>query len=201
MPRVGASPTGARTSACRSRLLVSAAKADAKLKESAMRGVAVVDHQPNAGQVAVWITARDGDQATNVNAVVIDVNSDPEAMTKVLSLVHRCVVLGTEGTTLDGLPIEGDALGVADVSALLDEVEAQQSRILDAIADHKQRTRSRSLVEPTFPARPAVDDFVPAEDTASQRALATANYFGRSWSAGSRLTRSVVAAPCSQRPA
>lgn len=148
-----------------------------------MRGVAVVDHQPNAGQVAVWITARDGDQATNVNAVVIDVNSDPEAMTKVLSLVHRCVVLGTEGTTLDGLPIEGDALGVADVSALLDEVEAQQSRILDAIADHKQRTRSRSLVEPTFPARPAVDDFVPAEDTASQRALATANYFGRSWSA------------------
>lgn len=148
-----------------------------------MRGVAVVDYQPNAGQLAVWIAARDGNQATNVNAVVIDMQDDPEATTKVHSLVHRCVVVGTEGTTLDGLPIEGNALGVADVSALLDEVEAQQSRILDAIADHKRRTRSTSLVEPTFPTRPAADDFVPVEDTASQRALSMANYFGRSWSA------------------
>jgi hypothetical protein len=70
---------------------------------------------------------------------------------------------------------------VTDVAALLDEFEAQQSRILDAIADCRCATRSRTLVAPTFPARPAREDFAPAEDTPSLRALAMANYFGRSW--------------------
>lgn len=146
-----------------------------------MRGIAIVDRQPDAEQIAVWNTSRDGARATNVNAVVIDPNNDPGAMTKLLSLVHRCVVLKTEGTTLDGLPIEGESLGVADVASLLDEVDVQQSRILAAIADYRRATRSKTLVEPTFPARPAPEDFAPAEDTPSLRALATANYFGRSW--------------------
>lgn len=146
-----------------------------------MRGIAVVDRQVDAEQIAVWNTSRDGARATNVNAVVIDVNNDSDAMTKVLSLVYRCVVLKTEGTTLDGLPIEGEALDVADVAALLDEVEAQQSRILDAIADYGRATRSRTLVAPTFPARPALEDFAPAADIPSFRALATADYFARSW--------------------
>lgn len=146
-----------------------------------MRGIAIVDSQPDAEEIAVWNTSRDGARATNVNAVVIDPNNDPDAIAKLLSLVHRCAVLKTEGTTLDGLPIEGEALDVAGVAALLDEVEAQQSRILNVIADYKRATRSRTLVEPTFPARPAPEDFAAAEDTPSLRALATANYFGRSW--------------------
>jgi len=146
-----------------------------------MRGLAVVDRQLDGEQIAVWNTSRDGARATHVNAVVIDANSDPDAMTKVLSLVHRCVVLKTEGTTLDGLPIEGEVLSVGDIAALLDEIEEQQSRILEAIADYKRATRSKTLVAPTFPARPAPEDFAPAEDTPSLRALATANYFGRSW--------------------
>ncbi|WP_298891720.1 hypothetical protein [uncultured Serinicoccus sp.] len=146
-----------------------------------MRGIAVVDRQLDAGQIAVWNTSRDGDRATNVNAVVIDANNDPGATEKVLSLVHRCVVLRTEGTTLEGLPIEGEALDVADIAALLDEVEAQQSRILDAIADYKRAIRSRTLIAPTFPSRPSPEDFSPAEDTPSLRALTTANYFARAW--------------------
>ncbi|HLS15682.1 MAG TPA: hypothetical protein VK095_14320 [Beutenbergiaceae bacterium] len=146
-----------------------------------MRGIAIVDRQPDAEQIAVWNTSRDGSRATNVNAVVIDTSNDPDAMAKVLSLVHRCVVLKTEGTSLDSLPIEGEALDVADVAALLDEVEAQQSRILAVIADYKRTTRSRTLVEPTFPVRPAPEDFIPAEDTPALRALAMANYFGHSW--------------------
>lgn len=146
-----------------------------------MRGIAVVDRQLDAEQIAVWTTSRDGARATNVNAVVIDANNDPDAMPKLLSLVHRCVVLKTEGTTLDGLPIEGETLDVADVASLLDEVEAQQSQILDAIAAYRRATRSSTLVTPTFLARPAPEDFAPAEDTPSRRALAAANYFGRSW--------------------
>lgn len=146
-----------------------------------MRGIAVVDRQIDSEQIAVWNTSRDGARATHVNAVVIDANNDLDAKTKVLALVSRCVVLKTEGTTLDGLPIEGDALTAADVTALLDEVEAQQSRILEAIADYGRATRSRILVAPTFPARPALGDFAPAEDLPSFRALATADYFARSW--------------------
>lgn len=146
-----------------------------------MRGIAIVDRQPDAEQIAVWNTSRDSSRAINVNAVVIDASNDPHAMTKMLSLVHRCVVLKTQGTSLDGLPIGGEALDVADVAALLDEVEAHQSRILAAIADYKRATRSRTLVQPTFLARPAPDDFVPTGDAPSLRALATANYFGRSW--------------------
>lgn len=145
-----------------------------------MRAIAVIDRQ--AGAVVVWITSRDGLQASNVNAVVIDAEGDPDAGEKVRSLTRCCAVLATDGTTLDGLPIEGEPLNVADVAVLLDKVEAQQARILEAIADYKRRTRSKALIEPTFPARPAHEDFTPSEDTATQRAFTTANFVGRAWS-------------------
>lgn len=104
------------------------------------------------------------------------------AVEKVRSLTRCCAVLATDGTTLDGLPIDGEPLSVADVAVLLDEVEAQQARILEAIIDYKRRTRSKALIEPTFPARPAHEDVTPSEDTASQRAFTTANLVGRAWS-------------------
>lgn len=148
-----------------------------------MRGIATIDRQPNAEQIAVWITNRDGTKATNTNAVVIDVNSDPSVVERVHSLTRCCAVLATDGSTLDGLPLEGEPLTVSDVSALLDEVEKHQQRIIDAIEDYKRRTRSTSLVEPTFPARPHREHFMPTADTAAQRALTTANYVGRAWSA------------------
>jgi hypothetical protein len=148
-----------------------------------MRGIAVIDRQPGEAQIAVWITSRSGVQAANVNAVVIDVDADPDAEEKLRSLTRCSVVLATDGTKLDGLPIEGEPLSVADVDVLLDEVEAQQASILDAITDYKRRTRSKALIEPTFPTRPAREDFTPSEDTASQRAFTTANFVGRAWSA------------------
>lgn len=146
-----------------------------------MRGIAVIDRQSGAAQIAVWITSRDGTHAKNVNAVVLDAGADPNAAHKFRSLTRGYAVLATEGTTVDGLPIDGEPLSVADVDELLDEVEVQQARILDAITDYKRRTHSEALVEPTFPPRPAYGSFTPRDDTASQRALATANYVGRAW--------------------
>lgn len=147
-----------------------------------MRGIAVIDKQAGAAHIAVWITSRYGAQASNANAVVIEADGDPDAVKKVRSLTRCCAVLATDGTKLDGLPIEGEPLSVADVDVLLDEVEAQQARILEAIADYKRRTRSKALIEPTFPARPAREDFRPSEATASQRAFTTANFLGMAWS-------------------
>jgi hypothetical protein len=147
-----------------------------------MRGIAVIDRQAGAAQIAVWITSRDGALASSANAVVIDAKGDPDAVEKVRSLTRCCAVLATDGTTLDGLPIDGEPLSVADVAVLLDEVEAQQARILEAIIDYKRRTRSKALIEPTFPACPAHEDVTPSEDTASQRAFTTANLVGRAWS-------------------
>jgi hypothetical protein len=147
-----------------------------------MRGITVIDRQAGAAQIAVWVTSRNGAQASNTNAVVIDADGDPDAIEKVRSLTRCCAVLATDGTTLHGLPIEGKPLSVADVAVLLDEIEAQQGRILQAITDYKRRTRSKTLIEPTFPARPAREDFTPSEDTASQRAFTTANFVGRAWS-------------------
>ena len=145
-----------------------------------MQGIAVIDRQAGAADIAVWITSRDGAQARNVNAVVVRAD-DPDAARKVRSLTRCCAVLATDGTILDDLPVEGEPLRVADLDKLLDEVEAQQDRILGAITDHKRRTRSKALTEPTFPARPAPEHFLPKEDIASQRALATANFLGRAW--------------------
>lgn len=147
-----------------------------------MRGIAVIDRPAGAAQIAVWITSRNGSQAINANAVVIDADGDPDAVKKVRSLTRCCAVLATDGTKVDGLPIEGEPLSVADVAVLLDEVEAQQARILKAITDYKRRTRSKALIEPTFPSRPAREDFMPSEDTPSQRAFSTANFVGRAWS-------------------
>jgi hypothetical protein len=147
-----------------------------------MRGIAVIDRQVGASQIAVWVTSRAGAQAGNGNAVVIDAESDPDAVEKVRSLTRCCAVLATDGTTLEGLTIEGEPLRVADVGLLLDEVEAQQARIVEAIADYKRRTRSNALIEPTFPVRPRLEEFTPLEDTASQRAFTTANLVCRAWS-------------------
>src|SRR5262245_48649589 len=145
-------------------------------------GIATIDRQPYSCTIAVWLTTRSMPlEARHTNAVVIDLVNDPLATKKVRSLTRCYVVLATEGSSLDGMPIDGKPMTVADMAGLLAEAEAQQVRILAAVDEFKQGTRSRNLVEPTFPVSPNVEDFVPAEDTASSRALATANYLRRVW--------------------
>lgn len=147
-----------------------------------MRGVATIDRQPDSSTIAVWVTSRSlGDAASNVNAVVIDTAEDPDATEKLRSLTRCCVVLATEGTTLDELPIEGEPLRVADLDTLAAEIAEQQRRIVEAIQLHKARTRSKTLTEPTFGDPVRVEDFTATEDTASARAFALANFAGRIW--------------------
>lgn len=147
-----------------------------------MRGIAIVDWRPSEQTVAVWVTNRTRPlQALNTNAVVIDTANDPEGMEKVRSLTRCCIVMMTEDSSVDGLPIEGSVLRPADVAYLVTEIESQRVRILDAIGEYRARQRSTSLVEPIFAKIPVAKDFRPGHDTAGQRALAAANYVGKVW--------------------
>lgn len=148
-----------------------------------MRGIAIIDRQPGSDTIAVWITSRDALQAHNVNAVVIDAATDRGAVEKVRSLTRCCAVLITEGTVLDGLPVEGEPLQPADIAVLVEATQEHQQSILDAIAAFKRRGGSKAHKNPTFPPSPDPANFVPAEDTPSQRAFTTANYVGRAWTA------------------
>lgn len=154
-----------------------------KAKEgTGVRGIAVLDRQPGSDAAAVWITSRGlGLDVANVNAVVLDLASDPDATEKVRALTRCCVVLATNGTTLDGWPIEGEPFVEADLDSLLAEIAEHQQRITDAVKAYKSRTHSKTLAEPLFPPVPNAEDFAPDEDTASRRAFMLANYVGRVW--------------------
>lgn len=149
-----------------------------------MQGIATIDRQPGSDTIVIWVTKRlEPLRADNTNAVAIDATSDPNAMDKVRSLTRCCAVLVTKGSVLEGLPLEGEPLTVADIDALVAETETHQQAILDAVSAYKRRTRAANLKDPTFPKSPAVADSTPSEDSPSQRALSTANYAGKAWSA------------------
>jgi hypothetical protein len=148
-----------------------------------MRGIATIDRQSGSDTIAVWVTsASEGTKGQHVNAVVID-TATSDATEKVRSLTRCCAVLVTEGTTLDGLPVEGKPLTSADIEDLVAETETHQDAIVEAVADYKRRTRAASVKFPTFPASPHAADYLPAEDTASGRAFAMANFLAKAWTA------------------
>lgn len=147
-----------------------------------MRGFATIDNQPGSELVAVWITALvERQRAGHTNAVCVDKVSDPDAPRKLRSLTRGYAVLLTEGSTLDALPIEGKPLSVADIEALVSETEDHQDRITAAVAEHAAKTRNKSLVPPVFSPSPMPADFGVDEETATSRALKTANYAARAW--------------------
>jgi hypothetical protein len=121
-------------------------------------------------------------EVSHTNAVVLNAANDPGALEKVRSLTRCCAVLLTDGSVPDGLPVEGEPLTSADIDAMVAATEEHQQAILEAVADYKRRTRSKTLIGPTFPTSPQASDFQPAQDTASQRAFMTANYLGKVWS-------------------
>lgn len=147
-----------------------------------MRAIATIDRQPANDEIVVWVTSRvEGLRALNTNAVRSDAAEDLLAMDKVRWLTQDCVVLLTEGSTLDGLPVEGLCLTLDDVEGLVSETEVRQRAIVSSVRDYKRRTNSGSLKEPTFTASPHASDFPPPDTTAVQRTLAAANFVSRAW--------------------
>lgn len=174
-----------------------------------MRGFVTIDLQPGSAVAAIWVTARaggasveaasEGDEgdlpsgvdtrALNVNAVVVDLVEDPQAIEKVRSLTRSAVVVATEGSDLSDLPVEGGPMHAEDFESLLDETEEQQRRILAAIDLYAAKTsektgkplKPKSVVRPEWLPRPILTRVAPLETNAPQRALTTANFVCAVW--------------------
>lgn len=146
-----------------------------------MHTVVTIDQQPGTNIVAVWLTNRDGLEAQHTNAVVLDLDSDSAAQEKIRCLTRHGVILLTDGSTLDGLPVAGPALTLADVDQLIDETRAHHLRIADAVTDYARRTKT-NLVAPSAHSVPMLGAVTP-EKTAPLRALFTANRMLKAWSA------------------
>lgn len=141
-----------------------------------MRGFAVVDLQPEDAQIAVWIVSKSPPAAAgNSNAVVLG-RDDPALQAAVRSLTRLHAVVITEGSIVDGLPVDGDHLTVNDVQDLLYETRYVREQAL-GVARYLRRK------PPAFVPLPNPDFFRVSEDTPAQRALQAANFLGRAWSA------------------
>ncbi len=137
-----------------------------------MLGFAVIDNQSNEDRVAVWVVAHvEPQRADNVNAVTVDRHGDPDAMAKVRSLTRSKVIVLTAGSSVDTLPVTGEASTVDDLEDLVRETEARQHRIVEAVESYARRTRSKTLVPPVFAPSPKLADFVPEPETATRRAF------------------------------
>jgi hypothetical protein len=145
-------------------------------------GFAVIDNQAGEVNIAVWLVGQVGPQRTgNVNAVMIDRNGDPRAAEKLRSLTRTQAVVLTAGSTLESLPLDGEAVTVDDLEDLIRETEDHQHRIAQAVRPYAQKTRSTSIVPPVFEPSSKRAHFVPMADTAPYRALVTANFLNRAW--------------------
>lgn len=148
-----------------------------------MRAIATVDRQPASDEIVMWVTSRvEPLRAANSNAVSLDAATDVDALEKVRSLTRECAVLATEGSVLEGLPIEGTRLELADVEGLIAETEERQRAIVAAVGEYKRRTKSAGIKEPSFAPSSRATDFPLRHSDAVQRTLATANFVAQAWS-------------------
>ncbi|MCL8251375.1 hypothetical protein AERO_08260 [Aeromicrobium fastidiosum] len=128
-------------------------------------GFATVDYRADSHAAAVWVTHRtSATVASHGNAVTIDLAEDPDGLRKIHSLTRDCLVVLTEGSTVEGLPLSARPMTLKDIEAFKSDVAALQAelRILDG--------------------PPIADLAEPSEDNATQRAFQTANYVARVWS-------------------
>lgn len=141
-----------------------------------MQAFAVIDNRQDNDKVAVWIVSKQPPAgAGNTNAVVMD-RTDSKVQGAVRSLTRSGAILVTEGSSLDGLPVDGRALTMTDVSDLIEETSKVREHILDLVRYLRRKP-------PTFVPMPSLDHIQPAEDTPTQRALQTANFLARVWTA------------------
>lgn len=157
-----------------------------------MIGFAVVDNT-NPNEVAIWLVSRTSpDEVHNTNAVVVDSVNDPEASTKIGSLIADRAVLLTAGSSAETIPVTEPALATADLAELITEADLLHTQITAAVEAYAVRPdpktgkcpkKPRPLVMPDPPAHPREDAFRPRDSQAPHRALATANYLLSMWRA------------------
>ncbi|WP_156464703.1 hypothetical protein [Aeromicrobium sp. Root495] len=129
-----------------------------------MLGFATVDNQTESSVVAIWLTSQTSPTAaTHTNAVRVELREDPDAFEKVHALTRDRILLLTDGSAIDGLPLEGYALKIDDLEHLAAATESLRLEVGVSV-------------------RPAREMNRPAEDTPTLRALESANYLAGLWS-------------------
>lgn len=156
-----------------------------------MIGFAVIDNA-DPTTVAVWLVSRTGpNEVKNTNAVVIDTRS-PDSEATIGALVADRVVLLTADSTPIGLPLKAESLVTDDLTALMNQTDAQYERVSAAVREYarqpspktgKTSTKPRELKPPSPPAYPRESAFQAKENSAPARALSTANYLRSVWTA------------------
>lgn len=148
-----------------------------------MRGIAIIDCRPAGRSIAVWCTSRSPrlpTLAANVNAHSIEVGVGDDSRQIVRSLTRCRAVLATDGSDLDGLPIEGRVLRPDDLVHFASEIEERRCAILAAIEDADARNGTK-LVRPVFAKLPTPDRFEPTDDAPVPRAFALAEHLRALW--------------------
>jgi len=148
-----------------------------------MLGFATVDHQHRDNIVAVWLTSRiTATSADHTNAVAIRLDSDFNALKKVHALSRDRIVVMTDGSTSDGLPIDAKTMTLTDVSSIDSETVERQTLIIKAIDDFAEKNANHNLVHPVFSDPVSLQTFAVSAASATGRALQAANYIARVWS-------------------
>ena len=144
-----------------------------------MLGFAVVDSQPSSDATAVWLTSRvASDRTDHTNAVTL-ANDDPDKERKFESLLAGRIVLLTPGSKTPA--VVSNAATVEALETFREEIEQLQSRIVEAVTNYSEHTRSKNLVRPTFSPTPSTRDLDLSGRSPAHRALATANLVGGLW--------------------
>lgn len=143
-----------------------------------MLGFAIVDWQPSAKAVAIWLTTHVGGTAVqHTNAVVID-RDDERFDEKIHALTADRAVILTGGSNADGR--FQHAVGVEILDDLIAETATRQQLIQKAVTDYMAKTKNKNLVVPDFRSPPTRPVGTPPE--LQLRALAAANYVADVWS-------------------
>lgn len=153
---------------------------------------AVIDHKAGSSTIATWVVARlEPLVVRNTNAVVVDMDTESDGLAKVRLLTRLRIVVLTDGSTPEGLPLDFAPLSIADIGLLIAETSRLQELIGDAVEAYAWRpspktgslpTSRRNIVPPRFPAGPTTVELRPHEDSPVGRALATANLLSAAWS-------------------
>lgn len=155
-----------------------------------MRGFVTIDRKRGQNTVAVWTTSWTERAPNHVNAVVTNLDDDPNALWTVRTLTRDAAVFLTEGSDPMDLPLDAEPHSLSEIDRLLDATVELQRRIIAAIDAYairplpetgKPPKTPRKLVYPAFTVTPSATNFNATDESPEQRALAAANYLRAAW--------------------